>query len=85
MRNATRGLGLLGCAGWLLSASLAGAAIPASERTALIDLYTSTGGPSWTTNTGWLGAAGTECSWYGVTCDAGETTVTELSLDPRTS
>ena len=58
----------------------AGAAVPASERNALIDLYNSTNGASWTDNTGWNGAAGTECSWYGVTCDAGETTVLTLKL-----
>ncbi|MDD5544888.1 MAG: leucine-rich repeat domain-containing protein [Acidobacteriia bacterium] len=46
-----------------------------------MDLYTSTNGASWTHNTGWGGAAGTECSWYGVTCDAGQTTVQRLSLD----
>jgi len=58
----------------------AAAAIPAAQRQALIDLYNATGGGSWTDNTGWLGAAGTECSWYGVTCDAGETTVVQLKL-----
>ena len=50
------------------------------ERPALIALYNSTNGDSWTTNTGWkdgtLGALaedgfsppGTECDWYGVNC-----------------
>ncbi len=56
------------------------AAIPTVERQALIDLYNSTNGAAWTTNTGWLGAAGTECSWYGVACDGGETTVIRLHL-----
>ncbi len=45
------------------------AAIPLSERTALLDLYTATAGASWTNSTNWNGAAGTECSWYGVACD----------------
>ncbi|MFI5142495.1 MAG: leucine-rich repeat domain-containing protein [Thermoanaerobaculales bacterium] len=55
-------------------------AIPASERQALVDLYTITNGASWTHNTNWNGAAGTECSWYGVTCDSGGTTVQQLKL-----
>jgi hypothetical protein len=54
--------------------------IPTSERQALLDFYTSTNGPSWTTSTGWNGAAGTECSWYGVTCDGAGTTVQQLAL-----
>ena len=54
------------------------ATVPASERVALIDFYNSTNGASWINNTGWLGAAGTECSWIGVTCNAAGTTVTEI-------
>jgi len=67
----------------VVSAGLAGsasAAIPTSERDALMAVYSSTNGASWTNKTNWLGAAGTECTWYGVTCDAGETTVTRLLL-----
>jgi hypothetical protein len=41
----------------------ADAAIPAAERTALIDLYTSTSGSNWTNKTNWNGTAGTECTW----------------------
>ncbi len=58
----------------------AGAAIPASERQALIDLYNATNGGSWTHSTGWNGAGGTECNWYGVTCDGTGTTVQSLNL-----
>jgi hypothetical protein len=43
--------------------------IPEIERQALIDLYNSTGGDNWKNNTGWLGEVGTECNWFGVTCD----------------
>ena len=32
-------------------------------------LYDSTNGSSWTKKTGWGGAVGTECSWFGVTCN----------------
>ena len=56
------------------------AAIPPSERAALIALYNSTQGPGWADDTGWLGSEGTECSWFGVTCNAGETAVVELDL-----
>jgi Leucine-rich repeat (LRR) protein len=55
--------------------------IPASERQVLIDLYNSTGGPGWRSREGWLSPAGTECAWYGVTCDAARTHVTELNLE----
>ena len=46
----------------------ASAAIPASERNALIALYNSTDGDNWADNTGWLGSPGTECNWEGVEC-----------------
>ena len=39
------------------------------ERDALVALYNSTDGANWRDNTGWLGEAGTECSWFGVECD----------------
>lgn len=63
-----------------LAASQATAAIPTSERDALLALYSSTNGTGWTNADGWNGAAGTECGWYGVTCDSGETTVVEILL-----
>ncbi len=50
-------------------ASCAWGAIPASERAVLVDLYNYTNGAGWTDNTNWNGAAGTECTWYGVTCN----------------
>ena len=56
------------------------AAIPSQEHNALIDLYNSTKGAIWANNTGWLGSPGTECSWYGVTCDASQDHVTMLTL-----
>lgn len=63
-----------------LGAASATAAIPATERDALIALYNSTSGPIWTRKAGWLGAPGTECSWERVTCDAGGSTVERLTL-----
>jgi len=52
-------------------ASVSYSQIPQIERDALVALYNSTDGANWTDNTGWLGAAGTECDWYGVTCSSG--------------
>ena len=48
------------------------AAIPTSERQALIALFNSTNGPGWVDNSGWNGSAGSECSWVGVQCDENE-------------
>ncbi len=56
------------------------AVIPASERQALLDFYASTNGAGWVDSTGWNGPAGTECSWRGVTCDGGQTSVVRLDL-----
>ena len=56
------------------------AAIPTSERMVLDDLYTSTNGASWLYTSGWEGAAGTECSWYGIICDAGDNHVVYIDL-----
>ncbi len=44
--------------------------IPVSERDALTNLYDSTNGTGWTDSTNWTGSPGTECQWYGVTCDS---------------
>ena len=46
------------------------AQVPQIERDALVALYNFTGGANWTDNTGWLGAVGTECTWFGVRCYA---------------
>src|SRR5262252_9192322 len=56
------------------------AAIPASQRAVLLILYTSTNGGNWTTRTNWNGSAGTECTWFGVTCDSTGSTVTGINL-----
>ena len=65
-----------------MGATSARAAIPASERKALLDFYSSTmasevleGGSA-----DWVGSSGAECGWYGVTCDAAATTVTKITL-----
>jgi hypothetical protein len=50
-----------------------------AEREALIALYNSTDGPNWANNSGWLGEPGTECSWYGITCE--NDIITEINLN----
>jgi Leucine-rich repeat (LRR) protein len=69
---------LLACA--LLLAASAHAAIPQSQRDALVALYQSTNGQAWVGKLNWLGAPGTECTWYGVTCGDGETSVHQINL-----
>jgi hypothetical protein len=61
--------------------SEAQAAVSFQERNALIDLYKSANGSNWSINTGWMGQAGTECAWYGVTCDSGSASVSQLNLN----
>src|SRR5687768_15030723 len=61
-------------------AASAFASVPASQRDALIAIYNASDGPSWTGRGGWLGAAGTECSWYGVVCNDAQTSVVEIIL-----
>ncbi len=66
--------------GALLIAASASAAIPSSERQALIAIHESTNGQGWTQKTNWLGAAGTECTWHGVQCDETQSNVVDLGL-----
>lgn len=66
---------------FFVAMSQANAAIPAAERQVLQDIYAQTNGASWTAqSTPWTGAAGTECSWTGVTCNAAQTSVTGITL-----
>jgi len=51
----------------------------ASQTAALVALYVSTNGSSWTRNDNWLLSGNVSvCTWYGVTCDGD--VVTELNL-----
>ena len=61
-------------------ATAASASVSSSERVALIAICESTGGSAWTDSTRWGGVPGTECSWFGVRCDASQSTVTGLFL-----
>jgi len=65
----------------LLAAAAASGSIPSTERQVLLSLYASTGGNGWLHRTGWSGPAGTECSWYGIGCDASGSHVIEINLD----
>lgn len=64
----------------LVFSATAVAAVPSTERDALIAFYNSTGGPGWGNSTNWLGAAGTECSWFGVVCSPGDANVVVLNV-----
>jgi len=77
-RQVLWGLLMLFTGGW------AAASIPSSERAALIALYESTGGANWTNHRNWLGPAGTECNWYGITCDHSGKHVATISLPGNT-
>jgi len=68
---------------WLVSFSV-GAAIPSSERAALIALYNATDGDNWDRNDGWLGPVGTECDWWGVVCGADQVVFLWLSWNNLT-
>jgi len=70
----------------------AGATIPAAERQVLVNVYNSTNGGSWTSNEGWcvsacpssgahaFNSAGSECTWYGITCDPDKSHVVAIAL-----
>lgn len=64
----------------LLGPGIVHAAIPASERTVLQNLYAYTDGTEWANQDGWNGPPGTECNWYGITCDTAGATVTGIDL-----
>lgn len=64
----------------LLVATSGFAAVPAQERAALVTIYTALDGPNWKVRANWGAAAGSECTWYGVTCDSANSTVTALDV-----
>ena len=65
---------------WAAAVEESAAAIPQTERAALIALYDATGGLNWVRSDNWLGPDGSECGWFGVTCDETQSHVTELAL-----
>ena len=63
-----------------MAAGSAQAAVPASERQALLALFEATAGSQWTERAGWRGPAGSECQWTGVRCDDQQRHVIGLRL-----
>jgi hypothetical protein len=59
------------------------AQVPTVERDALIALYNSTNGAGWGNNSEWLGAAATECTWFGVACSGGSVYQIDLGSNER--
>jgi len=57
--------------------------IPQTECETLVALYEASDGENWTDNTNWL-VTNTPCSWYGITCDEGNVSNLELSLNNLT-
>lgn len=57
--------------------------IPFAECTALVALYTSTNGPDWADNSGWL-ATNTPCTWSGITCEGGHVRAIHLLYNELT-
>ncbi|MFT3791584.1 MAG: hypothetical protein QM741_11005 [Rudaea sp.] len=57
------------------------AVIPAAERTVLSNLYAYTDGWYWSIpRDSWNGPPGSECTWYGITCDASQSHVVAIDL-----
>lgn len=63
----------------VLYSSHANSQVPLSERQVLISLYNQMSGVNWANKSGWLGKAGTECQWFGITC-LNNTHITKLVL-----
>lgn len=55
------------------------ATIPDIERRALVALYQDTNGSNWNTKSNWLGAAGSEDTWYGIHITSGNVTSIDLA------
>ncbi|MCP5047036.1 MAG: hypothetical protein GY940_07675 [bacterium] len=55
--------------------------IPTLQRNALIELYSSTDGESWTISTNWALPPGTESTWHGITVDPVTAQVVGIDLN----
>jgi Leucine-rich repeat (LRR) protein len=53
---------------------------PQNERDALIAFYDATNGLNWINQTGWMGTAGSECSWFGIVCNSDKNHVIQIHL-----
>ena len=54
--------------------------IPVTECEVLVNLYNSTHGSGWISNTGW-NSTNTPCSWFGISCNNGHVTQINLSYN----
>jgi hypothetical protein len=75
---------VLFCLAALAVSTDAAATISQAEWQTLVNIYNSTGGASWVNKTNWNGGGtvpnGTECTWFGVTCNATGDAVTKLIM-----
>jgi len=72
-------LALVAMVGQFVPGGTAEAAIPKSEKDALIALYQATGGnSSWKISTNWNNVKSNACLWHGVTCDTTRLRVLDL-------
>jgi len=60
--------------------SFINAQIPLQQRESLLSLF-ALNGNSWIDKTGWIGGVGTECQWFGITCDESEQNIIEIHLN----
>lgn len=81
-------IGLLACAESFGKRALHGShsaegRISSEERQGLVALFEATAGTHWRNHNGWMGPAGSECTWYGVQCESNASdtaTVVDLNL-----
>ena len=59
------------------------ATVPRWERSALVDLYSATGGEHWRNSSAWL--SGDPCAdrWFGIFCNTDDSHVTAVFPNPR--
>jgi Leucine-rich repeat (LRR) protein len=80
-RRGARYVGALAALTMLTTASVSHATIPDTERVVLQALFNSTNGNAWINKTNWNGALGTECTWFGVSCNADQSHVNRIFLN----
>jgi Leucine rich repeat N-terminal domain len=81
LRACARRITALSLVALFAAVSFGASAIPTSERDFLLALYSSTNGANWTNKSGWSAATDPECTWFGITCSAGNANVTRISLN----
>jgi len=64
----------------MLVSDISTAAVPASERNALVNFYAFLAGGSWINNIGWLAGDPCDDAWFGIVCNNENTTVNSIFL-----